>query len=256
MAPSSVLTWASGIRQCPHLTQTSDSRNFFPNVLCPRGTHSPCCGGARYRVRLQSTGAVSWLHPFLLEIPRGDSGVKPGLRELTLSSTRPFPVLEDSLPSSWLPQPRGSHLSTYTLAIGPTPPPVPHMHPAWRLLDSQVLRGNWSLNALTTNEWKPSGLSSALCLPLLTPESRTCHSVHVSPLTRLIWNHLLHTSHLSPAPRWDFRSPPPYLVLKYPASWTGPSAFPQLVSEAIPIDMSPSYHCLIKPFSVNTKLKI
>ena len=68
---------------------------------------------------------------------------------------------------------------------------------------------------------------SALCRPLWTPGSRACHSTRFPsspPPSRLFWNHLLHTSALREAS----------IFLHFPASWSGPSAFPRLIHEARP----------------------
>lgn len=46
-------------------------------------------------------------------------------------------------------------------------------------------------------------MSSALCRPLWAAKSRTCRSIHLAsfpPLTRQIWNLLLHTSTSTPIP--------------------------------------------------------
>ena len=74
---------------------------------------------------------------------------------------------------------------------------------------------------------EPSYLSSALCRPLWTPASRTCHSMHFPSFPRpfrLVWNHLLHTSALCEGS----------IFLNFPGSWRGPSAFPRLIHKARP----------------------
>ena len=83
---------------------------------------------------------------------------------------------------------------------------------------------------------EPSYPSSALCRPLWTPASRTCHSMHFPSFPRpmhfpsfprpfrLVCNHLLHTSALCEAS----------IFLHFPGSWRGPSAFPRLIHKARP----------------------
>ena len=74
---------------------------------------------------------------------------------------------------------------------------------------------------------EPSYPSSALCRPLWTPASRTCHSMHFPSFPRpfrLVWNHLLHISALCEAS----------IFLHFPGSWRGPSAFPRLIHKARP----------------------
>lgn len=79
-------------------------------------------------------------------------------------------------------------------------------------------------------------MSSALCRPLLTPVSRTCHSVHFPsfpPPASRVWNHLLHTSAPGEAS----------ILLHLLGSWRGPSAFPRLVRETSPRQPRPDQLC-------------
>lgn len=104
----------------------------------------------------------------------------------------------------------------------PPPSAVPHTctqlpgFRAYRCLEETEAGGDLIIRGAQLSVSAPCGHQGV--------EHVTTHFPSFPPPSRLVWNHLLHTSSLREAS----------IFLHFPGSWRGPSAFPRLIHEARP----------------------